>query len=721
MVFTIVDGELVIHPIPVAVTVAGLEKTFAYDGTEKTVTGYETVSISSDLYTAEDYTLADGAEASVSAILVGEYPMGLTEDSFVNLNSDFTDVTFIVTDGILWIEGEKVEVAKTEVSVPPEIGYLNGTDITFEITVKNITDHDQLNVEVTDPSAILQPAAGITVSSDGHKAVIGVVPSGETVTVTAIHNIVDLEIIRAYYRNLSTVVTEEREYPADAVESKLEPLDMTLTVIVTDDVADQTYPELGEEINYTLFVKNEGNVTYYDIVVKDDQTGFETVIDVLKPGESMTFYPDAYIVTEEDIRNKLTIEKATAIAADLDPEYPGKIPMGEGQDIVAVAEPVSDVKITIAITNAPQNRVSFDADERIYYRITVINTGNQTLNDAVIKTQLNNINGVRVEGIDATVKGNTIILNEGLLPTQQITINCGYTVLEKDLGTEGENGRVNNNATITATTLVPAEVIASSNTVTAKTRILLTVTALDSLQNVWTGEEFGGIGAIAETLAEGDILSDVTVTGTAADINFYEDLLVPSDAVILDAEDNDVTDHYHIVYENGDLEIIPPHYQLIIRYWIETIGGKTAAETYVRDYNETMIFAVRSPFVPGYTPDVETVNGMIMSDLVIDVVYHVNTYTLTVHYVDVNGEQLADDVVNTLTAGSSYNVTSPVIDGYQTNMTEVTGVMPGSNVEVTVVYLKKDEPRQPIYTTIEDYNVPRGIGGGGCSLGEMFD
>lgn len=102
-------GELVINPVAtqVTVTIKGNTNSEIYDGTEKTVTGYEVTNISNELYTAADFTLQQGTTDTVTKINAGTYPMGL---AFQNISPNFTNVEFDVTDGSLEIKQRDVTI-----------------------------------------------------------------------------------------------------------------------------------------------------------------------------------------------------------------------------------------------------------------------------------------------------------------------------------------------------------------------------------------------------------------------------------------------------------------------------------------------------------------------------------------------------------------------------------------------------------------------------------
>ena len=102
-------GTLTIEAVKdeIVVVIVGNTKSEIYDATEKTVSGYQVVSISNGLYTEKDFVLKEGATDTVTKINAGTYPMGL---DFENISQNFANVTFDVTDGSLEIKQRDVTV-----------------------------------------------------------------------------------------------------------------------------------------------------------------------------------------------------------------------------------------------------------------------------------------------------------------------------------------------------------------------------------------------------------------------------------------------------------------------------------------------------------------------------------------------------------------------------------------------------------------------------------
>lgn len=67
-------------------------------------------------------------------------------------------------------------------------------------------------------------------------------------------------------------------------------------------------------------------------------------------------------------------------------------------------------------------------------------------------------------------------------------------------------------------------------------------------------------------------------------------------------------------------------------------------------------------------------------------------HTLTVNYRYEDGTQAAPPVIRSLTSGSQYSITSPVISGHNVDTLIVLGVMPDKDLTVTVTYVKNYVP-----------------------------
>ena len=128
---TLTPGKLEITPVTAEVVVTITERSGSakYDGTEKTVTGYDVTSISNPLYTTRDFTFS--GNATIKGTDAGTYDMNLAPGDFTNINKNFTNVTFVIKDGTLVISPRTLTITSGSDSKE-----YNGTPLTCpDVTV----------------------------------------------------------------------------------------------------------------------------------------------------------------------------------------------------------------------------------------------------------------------------------------------------------------------------------------------------------------------------------------------------------------------------------------------------------------------------------------------------------------------------------------------------------------------------------------------------------
>lgn len=148
----------------VVVTITEHSGAFEYDGTEKTVSGYD-FSASNELYKNTDFEFA--GNDSVSATNVGTYDMELKSENFKNTNGNFSKVMFVVVDG---------QLAITPKSVDPEAG--KGMSVGKLPNVMYNGESQKQKPEVKDGNTLLTEGADYTLSYSKDTTNVG------TVTVT---------------------------------------------------------------------------------------------------------------------------------------------------------------------------------------------------------------------------------------------------------------------------------------------------------------------------------------------------------------------------------------------------------------------------------------------------------------------------------------------------------------------------------------------------------
>ena len=117
------EGKLSITAVDaeVKVQIVGATDTVGYDGNEHRVEGY-TVTISNDKYHEADFTFSGNKVAKGTD--AGTYNMGLAAEQFKNNSSNFSNVTFTVTDGYLVITPKSINTEDQKITVSDPQGHV---------------------------------------------------------------------------------------------------------------------------------------------------------------------------------------------------------------------------------------------------------------------------------------------------------------------------------------------------------------------------------------------------------------------------------------------------------------------------------------------------------------------------------------------------------------------------------------------------------------------
>ena len=132
------EGKLSITAVEteVQVQIVGATDTVGYDGNEHQVEGY-TVTINNDKYHEADFTFSGNKVAK--GINAGTYNMGLAAEQFKNNSSNFSNVTFTVTDGYLVITPKSINTEDQKITVSDPQGHVyDGLEHKEELEVKDI-------------------------------------------------------------------------------------------------------------------------------------------------------------------------------------------------------------------------------------------------------------------------------------------------------------------------------------------------------------------------------------------------------------------------------------------------------------------------------------------------------------------------------------------------------------------------------------------------------
>ena len=249
----------------VVVYISGNTGTEKYDGTEKAVTGYKVTSISSELYKESDFAFTGKATVSATDARATSYPMGLTAGNFENKNDNFSNVTFVVTDGSLTIDPRTVTLTSESATkeydgsplTRPNVtvsgdgfveGEVSGIKATGSITYYGEVDNDIKYTKETgykDSNYIVTPEIGK----------LGITRSSKELKVVA--NSGTWEYDGKFHADGGYTVTfGEESYTVAAGESAKLSTGDTVTAIITKQVKNVADNDDGNNAIVTLTIGN---------------------------------------------------------------------------------------------------------------------------------------------------------------------------------------------------------------------------------------------------------------------------------------------------------------------------------------------------------------------------------------------------------------------------------------------------------------------------------
>ena len=213
----------------------------------------------------------------------------------------------------------------------------------------------------------------------------------------------------------------------------------SLSVRKTSRIDRDTICTVGDEIGYTIIVRNTGNIDLKNIVVTDPLTKGSWPIDELGAGEYADPITTAYKVTLDDVlaatetKNQLV---NTAYAKAPNPLY--------GQDAETTTTPQPEELIAsysvqntlayrnLAIEKTVLNRKEvYDFGDVIQYKIKVTNNGTYSEPAGLtIKDQMNYATG----NVTGPGWNNGVYTLPPIAPNDYVEVYCSYTVPEADAG-----------------------------------------------------------------------------------------------------------------------------------------------------------------------------------------------------------------------------------------------------------------------------------------------
>ncbi len=539
-------GKLTItSPDIVIVTISGNKDRVEYDGQKHEVNGYVVKSISNALYTDADFGFAEGAAAHAEGTDAGEYPMNLTKDSFVNKNTNFSAVTFVVTDGGLTITKRGAGEEKVKITAADNTVYYDGQPHGAKLNAAG-----QIEVNVSYTTEYLAPGHKVqSVVIDGSRTKVGLYKDELVPKSAVIVDKTDKDVTENY----------EITYVPGTLEIRKNETEIKVTANShTWEYDGQPHSDGGYTVEYdgqTYKVEAGKTVTL--------QTG-----DIVKAKITKTVTNVSDSAANNNKIDELTI--VNAAGEDTKGQYktvtliPGTLTItkrGAGEE---------KVKITAA-----DNTVEYDGQPHG----AKLNAANQIeVGTSFTVTNLAEGHSVKTLAIDGSetdagvyadklVPGNAVIVDGNGV---EVTANYDITYVPGALTiTRRGSGDMK------------VELKAANNTVVYDGQ------PHGAKLNA-AGEIEAGTSYTITNLADGHKVQSVVISGSETAVGEYENRLVPSGAKIVDAAGNDVTRNYVVGYEKGKLTITSPDTVIV------TISGNKDRVEYDGQKHEVNGYVVKS-------------------------------------------------------------------------------------------------------------------------------
>ena len=556
-----VEGTLTVTAAgEVVVTITEHSGSELYDGTEKTVSGYD-VAISNKLYTESDFTF--NGDATIKGTDAGSYAMELKAEDFVNNSTNFSKVTFVIVDGTL-------EIAKREVT-------LTSADD------EKVYDGEALtNDTVTVTGDGFAKGEGAAYDVTGTRTEVGNTPNAFTYTLNE--------------------GTKAENYNITKVEGTLTvtPFTDKVTVTITEnsgtemyDGAEKTVTGYTVSIDNALYTEEDFTFSGTDSV---SGTDFGTYNMELKPADftniSKNFSNVEFVIVDGTLN--ITKRAVTLTSADAEQVYNGNaltnstvsvsgdgFADGEGAtyDVTGSQTEVGDSKntFTYALTDATK------ADN--YVITTVEGTLVVTpVTEKVTVTITEHSGTEEYDSTEKTVSGYDVAIDNALYTEEDFTFDGNDSVSGTDVRAYDMELTAEDFENISKNFANVEFVIVDGQLVITKKAVTITA---GSATKVYDGTELICKDYTAEGLAEGDTVDSVAITGSQTVVGTSDNV---ADVVVIMDGTKVVTNNYEVTYVKGTLEVTPVTDEVVVTI-TEHSGEYTydASEKTVTGYDVTSI------------------------------------------------------------------------------------------------------------------------------------
>ncbi|MBR2490177.1 MAG: DUF11 domain-containing protein [Ruminiclostridium sp.] len=334
--------------------------------------------------------------------------------------SDVPDDTKDDDETTTTVDEPRVEMSKnvTHADGSNAVTAAKGDTLTYTITVKNTGNVDLTNVKIKDTmdraSGSIHFTGKENVTYTGGIFTVKALAKGATETISYTYTVLEGDMGNVIGNTVTSSIPDDTD-DDDKTETTIDNPGIEVTKSVTLPEG-QTTAKVGDILTYTVIVKNTGNTTLTDIVVKDPMMGDDKIIDSLVSGAFETItYP--YEVKDADagktLPNKVTVTVPGGPTDTDETETPvDPIPNAPG---LSVTKSVDKTFVKVGAT--------------LNYEIVVENTGDTTLYNVTLEDSIYEIEGSDIGTME---------------PGDKVTFTYSYTT------TNAEVGNLKNTVVVTA-------------------------------------------------------------------------------------------------------------------------------------------------------------------------------------------------------------------------------------------------------------------------------
>ncbi|WP_420811382.1 DUF7507 domain-containing protein [Microbacterium hydrocarbonoxydans] len=356
-----------------------------------------------------------------------------------------------------------------------------GDSVEYSFTIENRGNVSLSGVVLSDT------LAGLSTPSVSWPGTTGVLTPGQIATATATYTITQADVDEGRIENTATARATIPggtgiQASSDTVVTELDEAAPAVVTTKSARLADGASGAVGDAIEYTVTVRNSGNVTLSDVGIVDDLENLSDIA-VVWPGAAGVLAPTQtlvgtarYVITQEDVDRGAVSNVAVGSGTD-----PSGTDVDDPSAQVVVDTAGAAPAATVSKAGALEPGATGRAGDLVRFTFRVVNTGNVTLSNVTLVDPLEGLSEIEVAWPAA----------DGVLaPGAAAEATAEYALTQADV----DRGQLDNTVTLSATAPDGAVIERTADAV-------VPITEAAELTTVKSGELLEpGIGAVGDVI-----------------------------------------------------------------------------------------------------------------------------------------------------------------------------------------------------------------------------